>query len=97
MIGTVLCVTGSRASSDVLPQEIEGLLAELLGEARSAELAQRATRLESALSAPAGAGEFPAAVVDELRSAVELVREGQTSAAVSALLAARSAIGAGSP
>lgn len=61
----------------------------LMGDPAADELTLSADRLEAVLAtAPVAT---PAAL-DELRSAIELVRGGQNCAAVSALLAARSAL-----
>lgn len=67
------------------------MIASLMGgEAAPAEVNPAADRLEATLEL--GEGITQVAVV-ELRSAIELLRDGQSCAAVSALLAARSALG----
>lgn len=75
-----------------LPNEVEALLATLLAEAQPGEMQAGADRLESALAA---AGEVTAGVLGELRSTIDMVRSGQPSDAVSALLAARFALVSG--
>jgi hypothetical protein len=83
-------VTGPESTRLDLPREVEQLLATLLAEPRPADLTPDADRLEAAVEA---AGNAAPEAVDELRSAIALVRDGQPCAAVSALLAARSVIG----
>ncbi len=80
-----------------LQQELESLVATLMGDARPDMVNAAVDRLKATLAAEAGAddaGIAPAAVT-EVRSAIELLHGGQSCAAVSALLAARSALGTG--
>jgi hypothetical protein len=65
-------------------------MAALMGDALPAEITSGVDRLEAAADQ---AGDVPAAVIDEVWKAIELVRGGQPCAAVSALLAARSELG----
>ncbi|HEY6422130.1 MAG TPA: hypothetical protein VIY28_02540 [Pseudonocardiaceae bacterium] len=79
-----------RASSTTqqdLSIAVDALVADLMGDTPPAEITAMVDRLEVILSQ---GGEMPAALITELRSAVELVRSGQSCPAVSALLAARS-------
>lgn len=72
-------------------------MANLMGDARPDTVNAAVDRLKATLDAGAGAddaGIAPAAVA-EVRSAIELLHGGQSCAAVSALLAARSALGTG--
>lgn len=73
----------------VLPVELEALLAALMADAPPAETHAAADRLEAALS---DAGQVEAGVGHDIGSAIQLVRNGQPCAAVSALLAARAAL-----
>lgn len=72
-----------------LPSEIESLLSALMASEPPGELRAGADRLEAAVTAE---GDVPAAALDDLHSAIDLVRGDQPCAAVSALLAARSAL-----
>ncbi|MGH3910671.1 MAG: hypothetical protein ACRDRM_07545 [Pseudonocardiaceae bacterium] len=78
-----------------LQQELESLVANLMGDARPDKVNGAVDRLEATLDAEAGAdeAEIAPAAVAEVRSAIELLHGGQSCAAVSALLAARSALG----
>lgn len=87
--GTVRSVTGAATPQRVLPSEIESLLAALMASEPPAELRAGADRLEAAATAE---GDVPADALDDLNSAIDLIRGGQPCAAVSALLAARSAL-----
>lgn len=70
------------------------MLAALLGDLQPVTVDSTVDRLEAALDSGTEAGDLGIApgAVTELRSAIELVRGGRSSAAVSALLAARSAL-----
>jgi hypothetical protein len=70
------------------------LVAALMGDALPAEVSTVVDRLEQA--ADHGNG-LPPAAIEQVRSAIMLVRRGQPCAAVSALLGARSELGAPSP
>jgi hypothetical protein len=83
-------VTGSQSTQRDLPSQVNALLATLMADNRPDDLSPETDRLEAALETEGAAA--PRAV-DEIRSAIELVRGGQPCAAVSALLAARSALG----
>jgi hypothetical protein len=70
---------------------VEATIATLMGEGRSpATVDASAGRLEAAMEVSEG---ITPAALTELRSAIELLRDGQSCAAVSALLAVRSALG----
>ncbi|MQA16138.1 MAG: hypothetical protein GEV09_18915 [Pseudonocardiaceae bacterium] len=84
-------VTDAAMPQGVLPTELEALLAALMAGEDSADLRARADRLEAAMVA---AGEIGGTAPDDLRSAIDLVRNGQPCPAVSALLSARSALAA---
>lgn len=82
-------MTEAATPERVLPTEIESLLAALMASRPPAELRSGADRLEAAVTAD---DDVPSAARDDLTSAIDLIREGQPCAAVSALLAARSAL-----
>lgn len=82
-------MTEAATPQRILPTEIESLLASLMAHESPAELRAGADRLEAAVTADS---DVPAAALDDLSSAIELVRGDQPCAAVSALLAARSAL-----
>jgi rRNA-processing protein FCF1 len=63
------------------------LVAAIMADAPLAEIISIVDQLEAVVDRQ---GEIPATVVAELRSAIDLMRGGQSSATVSALLAARS-------
>jgi hypothetical protein len=67
------------------------MVAALMGDALPAEITSITERLEAV--AVHGDG-VPPAAIDEVRSAIRLVRNGQPCAAVSALLSARLELGA---
>ncbi|HEX2297468.1 MAG TPA: hypothetical protein VHH34_02945 [Pseudonocardiaceae bacterium] len=76
------------------------LVATLMGDARPDAVNASVGRLQTALDFPAegdGEGadrvEIAPSVANEVRSAIELLQGGQSCAAVSALLAARAALG----
>ncbi|MDQ3154135.1 MAG: hypothetical protein M3R63_21275 [Actinomycetota bacterium] len=75
----------------LLSDELDALLSALMAGGQPVELEIRADRLEGVM-APA-ALDINVTVLAEVRSAVQLVRAGEPGAAVSALLAARSALG----
>jgi hypothetical protein len=62
-----------------------------MGDALPAEITSIAERLKAAADQR---DDVPSAAIDEVRSAIRLVRNGQPCAAVSALLSARSELGA---
>ncbi|MGH3800158.1 MAG: hypothetical protein ACRDTD_08530 [Pseudonocardiaceae bacterium] len=67
--------------------EVEALTAAIMADAPLAEIRPIADRLQVAMDRW---DEIPAAAIVELRSAIDLMYEGQACATVSALLAARS-------
>lgn len=71
---------------------MESLVAAIMANAEPAQLGSGVDRLEAALAIDT---EAASSVHAEVREATELVRRGENCAAVSALLAARSALGAG--
>lgn len=74
---------------------MDSLVATLMGDAQPDAVNASVVRLETALDSTAdteAAASVPSAAA-EVRSAIELLRGGQSCAAVSALLAARSALG----
>lgn len=84
-------VSASNTTQQGLLQEVEAMVAALMGDALPAEIRSIAERLEAA----AGQGDgIPAAAIEEVHSAIRLVRNGQPCAAVSALLSARLELGA---
>lgn len=84
-------MSASNTTQQSLLLEVEALVAALMGDALPAEVTSITERLEAA--ADPGDG-LPAAAVDDVRNAIGLVRNGQPCAAVSALLTARTALGA---
>ena len=80
-------VSSSRTPQSCLVSEVEALVAAIMADAPLAEIIPIVDRLEAAVDR---GDEIPAGVVAELRSAIDLMRGGQESATVSALLAARS-------
>ncbi|HVE95626.1 MAG TPA: hypothetical protein VNA67_01350 [Pseudonocardiaceae bacterium] len=80
-------MSASHTTQPDLSHEVDALVAALMGDAQPAEVTSLVDRLEAVL---AQGRDVPAAVISEVRSAIELVRGGQPCAAVSALLAARS-------
>ncbi len=86
---TVREVTEAATPQRVLPVEIESLLAALMAHEPPAELRAGADRLEAAVTVE---GDVSTAALEDLNSAIDLVRAGEPCAAVSALLAARSAL-----
>ena len=87
-------VSASHTTEQYLLHEVETLVAALMGDALPAEVTTIVDRLEQAADQ---GNDLPAAAVEQVRSAVALVRRGQPCAAVSALLSARSELGAPSP
>lgn len=86
--GNVTAVTGMPKA--LLADELEAMLSALMAGGQPMELEIRADRLERVM-APA-ALDMNVTVLAEVRSALQLVRSGEPCAAVSALLAARSAL-----
>jgi hypothetical protein len=84
-------VSASNTTQQSLLLEVEALVAALMGDALPAEIRSIAERLEAAVD---DGEDIPAAAIDDVRSAIGLVRNGQPCAAVSALLTARVALGA---
>lgn len=81
-----------------LQQEVDSLVALLMGDPRPDAVSASVGRLQTALDSrpgPAGSEAIASSVASEVRSAIELLHGGQVCAAVSALLAARSALGTG--
>lgn len=81
-------VTGTAPT--LLPDELEALLSALMAGGQPVELEIRADRLERVM-APS-ALDIDVIALGEIRSAIHLVRTGEPCAAVTALLAARSAL-----
>ncbi|MDQ3826477.1 MAG: hypothetical protein M3325_12380, partial [Actinomycetota bacterium] len=79
-------MSASNTTQQSLLQEVEALVAALMGDALPAEITSIAERLKAAADQ---GDEVPAVAIDEVRSAIRLVRNGQPCAAVSALLSAR--------
>ena len=84
-------MSASSTTEQGLLLEVEALVAALMGDALPAEVTSITDRLEAA--ADNGEG-IPASAIDDVRNAVRLVRNGQPCAAVSALLLARTELGA---
>ena len=84
-------MSASNTTQQSLLQEVETLVAALMGDALPAEITSIAERLEAAAD---HGDDISAAAIDEVRSALRLVRNGQPCAAVSALLSARLELGA---
>ena len=84
-------MSASNTTQHSLLLEVEALVAALMGDALPAEVTSIAGRLEAAVD---HGEDIPAAAADEVRTAIRLIRNGQPCAAVSALLAARAALGA---
>ena len=84
-------MSASNTTQHSLLLEVEALVAALMGDALPAEVTSIAGRLEVAVD---HGEDIPAAATDEVRTAIRLIRNGQPCAAVSALLAARTALGA---
>ncbi|MGH3768599.1 MAG: hypothetical protein ACRDS0_22585 [Pseudonocardiaceae bacterium] len=84
-------MSASNTTQQSLLLEVEELVAALMGDALPAEVASIVQRLETA--ADQGEG-LPVTAIGEVRSAIGLVRNGQPCAGVTALLAARIALGA---
>ena len=74
----------------LLSDELEAMLSALMAGGQPTELELRADRLERVM-APA-ALDMNVTVLAEIRSGLQLIRSGEPCAAVSALLAARSAL-----
>lgn len=84
-------MSASNTTEQSLLLEVEALVAALMGDALPAEITSIVDRLEVA----AGRGlDIPAAAIEDVQNAIRLVRNGQPCAAVSALLAARTELGA---
>ena len=84
-------MSASNTTQQSLLQEVETLVAALMGDALPAEITSTAERLEAAADR---GDDISAAAIEEVRSAIRLVRNGQPCAAVSALLSARMELGA---
>jgi hypothetical protein len=84
-------VSASNTTQQSLLQEVEAMVAALMGDALPAEITSITERLEAAAAQGDG---VPASAIEEVRSAIRLVRNGQPCAAVSALLSARLELGA---
>ncbi|MPZ66243.1 MAG: hypothetical protein GEU83_12245 [Pseudonocardiaceae bacterium] len=82
-------MTEAATPQRILPTEIESLLSALMAHEPAAELRAGADRLEAAVTVE---GDVPAAALEDLNTAIDLVRNDQPCAAASALLAARSAL-----
>jgi hypothetical protein len=84
-------VSTSHTTQQTFLLEIEALVAGLMGDAKPAEIMSLVDQLEATLD---GGEDIPLAAITDVRSAIELVRDSRPCAAVSALLAARSTLGA---
>ncbi|HYZ35378.1 MAG TPA: hypothetical protein VE673_01445 [Pseudonocardiaceae bacterium] len=84
-------MSASHTTQQSLLHEVEAMVAALMGDALPAEIRSIAERLEAAAD---HGGDIPTAAVEEVHSAIKLVRNGQPCAAVSALLSARLELGA---
>jgi hypothetical protein len=84
-------VSASHTTQQSFLLEIEALVAALMGDAQPAEITSLVDQLEVTVD---HGEEIPLAAITDVRSAIELVRDGRPCAAVSALLAARSTLGA---
>jgi hypothetical protein len=84
-------VSASNTTQQSLLHEVEALVAALMGDALPAEITSIAERLEAAADQ---GDDVPAGAIEEVHSAIRLVRNGQPCAAVSALLSARLELGA---
>lgn len=82
-------MTEAATPQRILPTEIESLLSALMAHEPASELRGGADRLEAAITEE---GDVSTAALEDLNSAIELVRGDQPCAAVSALLAARAAL-----
>jgi hypothetical protein len=91
-------VSRYHATLRSLQQEVDSLVATLMGDARPDVVSASVDRLRTALDLGVEAdadGAITSSAATEVRSAIELLQGGQSCAAVSALLAARSALGSG--
>lgn len=84
-------MSASNTTQQGLLQEVEALVAALMGDALPAEITSITEQLEAATDQ---GDDIPTAAIEEIRSAIALVRNGQPCAAVSALLSARLELGA---
>ncbi|MCA1822207.1 MAG: hypothetical protein ABR528_11845 [Pseudonocardiaceae bacterium] len=84
-------MSASNTTQQSLLHEVEALVAALMGDALPAEITSIAERLEAAADQ---GDDVPAGAIEEVHSAIRLVRNGQPCAAVSALLSARLELGA---
>ncbi|MGH3670983.1 MAG: hypothetical protein ACRDSH_10155 [Pseudonocardiaceae bacterium] len=87
-------MSAPHTTEQTLLREVETLVAALMGDALPAEVSTIVDRLEQAAD---HGNDLPAAAIEQVRSAVTLVRRGQPCAAVRALLRARSELGIPSP
>jgi hypothetical protein len=84
-------VSASHATAQQsLVNDVEALVAALMGDAPVAELIEITNRIAVAVEYW---DDIPAGAIADLRSAIDLMRGGQGCATVSALLAARSELG----
>lgn len=84
-------MSASNTTQQSLLHEVEALVAALMGDALPAEITSIAERLKAAADQ---GDDVPAGAIEEVHSAIRLVRNGQPCAAVSALLSARLELGA---
>lgn len=87
-------VSASQTSQQCLLQDADALIAAIMGNAPEAELVAITDRIAAAVDSW---DDIPSDAITDLRSAIELIRSGQTCATVSALLAARPKLGAPPP
>lgn len=83
--------TSQTTAQQSLLHDVEALVAALMGDAPVAELIAITNRIAAAVEYW---DDIPAGAISELRSAIDLMHGGQACATVSALLAARSELGA---
>jgi hypothetical protein len=81
----------TTAAQQSLVRDVEALVAALMGDAPMAEIVAITNRIAAAVEYWDG---IPAGAISELRSAIDLMHNGQACATVGALLAARSELGA---
>lgn len=84
-------MNGSHHTVRNIQRDLESLLETLMGDAQPAAVNSALDRLEADLDSCPDTDMTPG-VLPELRSAVELLRDGSRCAAVSALLSARSSL-----
>jgi hypothetical protein len=83
--------TSQTTAQQSLLHDVEALIAAIMGDAPVPELIEITNRIAAAVKYW---DDIPAGAISELRSAIDLMCGGQACATVSALLAARSELGA---